>query len=249
MTWASSQIPVASDCHCRERVGFECGLPCTTIEVDVPWSSRDGVSRTHCVPGLPSQKPREQQRGVLRPAVLQAPQPKVLSHTGKGPPSHSLKYRGERFLWASSVLGSPSRGIECCPPLLPAVLCHPCRAVSKPPGAHWVLVLSFRVLVLRINQINKAIAHLKILALFCPDLGASRMAQHVRLIAVLSWFSWTFVTRHLSVLPVYSCIHSVARDSQAWGSRHAPLCQLPSGFVSVRMHRRAFLRLHKTCLC
>ncbi|XP_032756664.1 ran-binding protein 3 isoform X4 [Rattus rattus] len=32
--------------------------------------------------GLPSQKPREQQRGVLRPAVLQAPQPKVLSQTG-----------------------------------------------------------------------------------------------------------------------------------------------------------------------
>ncbi|XP_059107696.1 ran-binding protein 3 isoform X2 [Peromyscus eremicus] len=31
--------------------------------------------------GLPSQKPREQQRGVLRPAVLQAPQPKVLSQT------------------------------------------------------------------------------------------------------------------------------------------------------------------------
>ncbi|XP_029071435.1 ran-binding protein 3 isoform X5 [Monodon monoceros] len=31
--------------------------------------------------GLPSQKPKEQQRSVLRPAVLQAPQPKVLSQT------------------------------------------------------------------------------------------------------------------------------------------------------------------------
>ncbi|XP_025772177.1 ran-binding protein 3 [Puma concolor] len=32
--------------------------------------------------GLPSQKPKEQQRSVLRPAVLQAPQPKALSQTG-----------------------------------------------------------------------------------------------------------------------------------------------------------------------
>ncbi|XP_058393897.1 ran-binding protein 3 isoform X6 [Diceros bicornis minor] len=31
--------------------------------------------------GLPSQKPKEQQRSVLRPAVLQAPQPKALSQT------------------------------------------------------------------------------------------------------------------------------------------------------------------------
>uniref|UniRef100_A0A8C8YIB5 Ran-binding protein 3 n=1 Tax=Prolemur simus TaxID=1328070 RepID=A0A8C8YIB5_PROSS len=31
--------------------------------------------------GLPSQKPKEQQRSVLRPAVLQAPQPKTLSQT------------------------------------------------------------------------------------------------------------------------------------------------------------------------
>ncbi|PKU32603.1 ran-binding protein 3 isoform x2 [Limosa lapponica baueri] len=30
-------------------------------------------------PGLPSQKPKEQQRSVLRPAVLQAPQPKAFS--------------------------------------------------------------------------------------------------------------------------------------------------------------------------
>ncbi|NXH97058.1 RANB3 protein, partial [Pachycephala philippinensis] len=30
--------------------------------------------------GLPSQKPKEQQRSVLRPAVLQAPQPKAFSH-------------------------------------------------------------------------------------------------------------------------------------------------------------------------
>ena len=34
-------------------------------------------------PGLPSQKPKEQQRSVLRPAVLQAPQPKALSQTGE----------------------------------------------------------------------------------------------------------------------------------------------------------------------
>lgn len=57
--------------------------------------------------GLPSQKPREQQRGVLRPAVLQAPQPKVLSQTGKGL-SHSLKYRGKRTLWASPILRKTS---------------------------------------------------------------------------------------------------------------------------------------------
>ena len=37
-------------------------------------------------PGLPSQKPKEQQRSVLRPAVLQAPQPKALSQTGKSQP-------------------------------------------------------------------------------------------------------------------------------------------------------------------
>ncbi|KAM6168838.1 ran-binding protein 3 isoform 4-T4 [Erethizon dorsatum] len=37
--------------------------------------------------GLPSQKPKEQQRSVLRPAVLQAPQPKVLAQTGKRFPS------------------------------------------------------------------------------------------------------------------------------------------------------------------
>ena len=62
--------------------------------------------------------------------------------------------------------------------------------------------------VLRASQIDNAIAPSKILVLFCPDLGASRMAQHVRVIAVLSWFSWTFVTRHLSVQPVCSCTHS-----------------------------------------
>lgn len=33
--------------------------------------------------GLPSQKPKEQQRSVLRPAVLQAPQPKAFSQMGK----------------------------------------------------------------------------------------------------------------------------------------------------------------------
>uniref|UniRef100_A0A8C6R4J6 Ran-binding protein 3 n=1 Tax=Nannospalax galili TaxID=1026970 RepID=A0A8C6R4J6_NANGA len=38
-------------------------------------------SGLHSVPGLPSQKPKEQQRSVLRPAVLQAPQPKALSQT------------------------------------------------------------------------------------------------------------------------------------------------------------------------
>uniref|UniRef100_A0A8D2LER0 RAN binding protein 3 n=1 Tax=Varanus komodoensis TaxID=61221 RepID=A0A8D2LER0_VARKO len=33
--------------------------------------------------GVPSQKPKEQQRSVLRPAVLQAPQPKAFSQAGK----------------------------------------------------------------------------------------------------------------------------------------------------------------------
>lgn len=73
----------------------------------MPWDSRVKVPRIHFIPGLPSQKPREQQRGVLRPAVLQAPQPKVLSQTGKGL-SHSLKYRGKRTLWASPILRKTS---------------------------------------------------------------------------------------------------------------------------------------------
>lgn len=92
--------------------------------VDVLWSSRDKVPRIHCVPGLPSQKPREQQRGVLRPAVLQAPQPKVLSQTGKGP-SHSLKSRGKGILRATLFWGALMEGWGAAPFLSTshAVLC------------------------------------------------------------------------------------------------------------------------------
>uniref|UniRef100_A0A452FGW1 Ran-binding protein 3 n=1 Tax=Capra hircus TaxID=9925 RepID=A0A452FGW1_CAPHI len=44
--------------------------------------------------GLPSQKPKEQQRSVLRPAVLQAPQPKALSQTGESRPRARLAQEG-----------------------------------------------------------------------------------------------------------------------------------------------------------
>lgn len=54
--------------------------------------------------------------------------------------------------------------------------------------------------LLRVSQIDKAIAHL-ILVSFCLDLWASRMAPHVRVIPVLSWLSWTFVTWYLPVQP------------------------------------------------
>lgn len=112
-TWTLSQVSMAGVCHYKALVLSVASLAqplklmCTTTEVDVPWSNRVKVPRIHCVPGLPSQKPREQQRGVLRPAVLQAPQPKVLSQTGKGL-SHSLKYRGKRTLWVSPILRGTS---------------------------------------------------------------------------------------------------------------------------------------------
>lgn len=47
------------------------------------WSKGPRQASHSLFPGLPSQKPKEQQRSVLRPAVLQAPQPKALSQTGE----------------------------------------------------------------------------------------------------------------------------------------------------------------------
>lgn len=81
-----TQVSVAGICHYKVLVLNMASLAQPTLHnhgADMLWSSRVEVPRIHCVPGLPSQKPREQQRGVLRPAVLQAPQPKVLSQTGK----------------------------------------------------------------------------------------------------------------------------------------------------------------------
>lgn len=164
--------------------------PCMATRVDVLWSSRDRMPRVHCVPGLPSQKPREQQRGVLRPAVLQAPQPKVLSQTGKGP-SHSLKSRGKGVLRASSVLGSPDGRMGCCPLLVnfPRCALSPlqstfqaaCGSLGFGPviqklssGVDWDLAYAW------LQCSEPAHRTLEDSCFVCLDLGASRMAWHVR---------------------------------------------------------------------
>ncbi|XP_027982142.1 ran-binding protein 3 isoform X12 [Eumetopias jubatus] len=46
--------------------------------------------------GLPSQKPKEQQRSVLRPAVLQAPQPKALSQTAASSGTNGVSVPADR---------------------------------------------------------------------------------------------------------------------------------------------------------
>lgn len=66
------------------------GLCVSAHEVQGPQASQPLFS------GLPSQKPKEQQRSVLRPAVLQAPQPKALSQTGKKQPWHPAATAGCR---------------------------------------------------------------------------------------------------------------------------------------------------------
>ncbi|XP_074059896.1 ran-binding protein 3 isoform X1 [Macrotis lagotis] len=68
--------------------------------------------------GLPSQKPKEQQRSVLRPAVLQAPQPKALSQTvpnsgtnGVNVPSDCLGAASSESI-NNSALRSPSESAD-----------------------------------------------------------------------------------------------------------------------------------------
>ena len=90
-------------------------------------------------PGLPSQKPKEQQRSVLRPAVLQAPQPKALSQTGESQPGARLAQGGtisggfgtsaERRGNKTSVPDEPSRHVV---PLSLAAVPRLPRAESHP---------------------------------------------------------------------------------------------------------------------
>ncbi|VFV46916.1 ran-binding protein 3 isoform ranbp3-d [Lynx pardinus] len=71
--------------------------------------------------GLPSQKPKEQQRSVLRPAVLQAPQPKALSQTGKKRPgtrAHTVGCRAFLRCVGGSCVSSEGTSaicVECAP--------------------------------------------------------------------------------------------------------------------------------------
>nr|XP_019566339.1 PREDICTED: ran-binding protein 3 isoform X4 [Rhinolophus sinicus] len=60
--------------------------------------------------GLPSQKPKEQQRSVLRPAVLQAPQPKALSPTVPSSGTNGLSVPADCTGAATSTLpDNPAR--------------------------------------------------------------------------------------------------------------------------------------------
>ncbi|XP_074165046.1 ran-binding protein 3 isoform X9 [Sminthopsis crassicaudata] len=68
--------------------------------------------------GLPSQKPKEQQRSVLRPAVLQAPQPKALTQTvpnsgtnGVNVPSECLGAATSESI-NNSALRNPSESVD-----------------------------------------------------------------------------------------------------------------------------------------
>lgn len=67
-------------------------LPSGTLSVDTPVHLRLKVKKkkkkVKILSGVPSQKPKEQQRSVLRPAVLQAPPAK--SHLESSEFSHSL---------------------------------------------------------------------------------------------------------------------------------------------------------------
>uniref|UniRef100_A0A7M4F5R0 Ran-binding protein 3 n=1 Tax=Crocodylus porosus TaxID=8502 RepID=A0A7M4F5R0_CROPO len=58
--------------------------------------------------GLPSQKPKEQQRSVLRPAVLQAPQPKAFSQMGKSHFSIACPSPSPSLPHAPSIPSSPT---------------------------------------------------------------------------------------------------------------------------------------------
>ncbi|XP_025717230.1 ran-binding protein 3 isoform X6 [Callorhinus ursinus] len=60
--------------------------------------------------GLPSQKPKEQQRSVLRPAVLQAPQPKALSQTAASSGTNGVSVPADRTGAATATSAdSPAR--------------------------------------------------------------------------------------------------------------------------------------------
>ncbi|XP_016053386.1 PREDICTED: ran-binding protein 3 isoform X4 [Miniopterus natalensis] len=64
--------------------------------------------------GLPSQKPKEQQRSVLRPAVLQAPQPKALSQAVPSSGTNGLSIPADCTGTATST--SPSNPTQRSPP-------------------------------------------------------------------------------------------------------------------------------------
>ncbi|XP_036167963.1 ran-binding protein 3 isoform X4 [Myotis myotis] len=66
--------------------------------------------------GLPSQKPKEQQRSVLRPAVLQAPQPKALSQAVPSSGTNGLSIPADCTGTATSTLTSPDNPTQRSPP-------------------------------------------------------------------------------------------------------------------------------------
>lgn len=77
------------------------------LSVGAGGTSAHGVGGTRASqpvsPGLPSQKPKEQQRSVLRPAVLQAPQPKALSQTGESQPPGQTRTGGQSLSLAAAL--------------------------------------------------------------------------------------------------------------------------------------------------
>lgn len=64
--------------------------------------------------GLPSQKPKEQQRSVLRPAVLQAPQPKALSQAVPSSGTNGLSIPAD--CTGTATLTSPDNSTQRSPP-------------------------------------------------------------------------------------------------------------------------------------
>ncbi|XP_014387383.1 PREDICTED: ran-binding protein 3 isoform X1 [Myotis brandtii] len=66
--------------------------------------------------GLPSQKPKEQQRSVLRPAVLQAPQPKALSQAVPSSGTNGLSIPADCTGTATSTSTSPDNPTQRSPP-------------------------------------------------------------------------------------------------------------------------------------
>ncbi|ELK19444.1 Ran-binding protein 3 [Pteropus alecto] len=88
--------------------------------------------------GLPSQKPKEQQRSVLRPAVLQAPQPKALSQTVPSSGTNGLSVPADCAGATTSTLpDSPARrrtSDEAPAPEAHTVTTTVYNSVSNPPG-------------------------------------------------------------------------------------------------------------------
>ncbi|XP_059552969.1 ran-binding protein 3 isoform X5 [Myotis daubentonii] len=66
--------------------------------------------------GLPSQKPKEQQRSVLRPAVLQAPQPKALSQAVPSSGTNGLSIPADCTGAATATSTSPDNPTQRSPP-------------------------------------------------------------------------------------------------------------------------------------